>query len=500
MLPKLSLSANHANYLEEVRKLPSEMCAELGFASLGPNLAFDYRRNGETIFRKVRKETLDTETGKKGKTFFIEPAGAKLFLFNEDCLKEPCSQDVPLIICEGEIDVPSWMQSGATCVVSVPNGARAEVGTGDIVPEDDRAFGYLWEEAEKGWQLRADIAKFQKVIIATDGDKAGLALREELSIRIGRTKCYVVQYPEGCKDANDVCQSWPDKGQEILMNMIDRAQPLVANRLTPLMRIAERGNRIQYSTGWAKLDAHLRVLMPELIVITGEPGSGKSQFALAIMMNLARLHGLKGAILQFEDDPSRNQRDIERYGRAWKRPIGDAKGAYIDDPCAWADQMFYAISPDEDGRDDAQFDLRWLFDAITEAVVRHGCKWVLIDPWNEVEHVWAKNQSETDYTNTALRSIKRLGRRLGIAIIIVAHPSKAIEGKSIDEVNLYAVSGSSAWRNKADHGVIIMRDPEDVSKIIVKIDKSKDWSRMGVPGKITMQFAGERASFSVVGD
>ena len=32
----------------------------------------------------------------------------------------------------------------------------------------------------------------------------------------------------------------------------------------------------------------------------------------------------------------------------------------------------------------------WLKGAIEEAAGRHGCRWVLIDPWNEVEHLWAR--------------------------------------------------------------------------------------------------------------
>jgi twinkle protein len=495
MLQKLNLNPEHATWLEEARKIPSELAAEIGFVSRGRNIAFEYRKNGTTMFRKVRCETKDPETGKRGKTFFIEPAGAKLFLFNEDCLNEPCAPTVPLIICEGEIDAASWMQAGATRVVSVPNGARAEVGTDDIVPEEDTAFSYLWE----GGHLRPEIDRFQKIIIASDGDRAGLALREELSIRLGRSKCYVVTYPDGCKDANDVLQTFGERGQDMLMDMIDRAIPLVADKLIPLIDIPERGPRIIYSAGWEGLDPHFRVVMPELIVVTGPPGSGKSQFTLSVCMNLARLHHLKGAIFQFEDDPDRNKRDILKYAKSWAVGAADGKGVYVgEDYHGWARRMFYAISPDEDDNAEVTFNLDWLFSTIREAVVRHGCKWVLIDPWNEIEHVWKISENETGYTNKALRDIKRLARQLGIAIFIVAHPSKAADGKTIDELNLYHVSGSSAWKNKADHGIVVLRDPEDPGQTFIKIDKSKDWQKMGVPGKVTMEFVPERASFKFV--
>lgn len=42
---------------------------------------------------------------------------------------------------------------------------------------------------------------------------------------------------------------------------------------------------------------------PRLIIVTGPPNHGKTQWTLALVSNLARLHGMKGAILQFEDNP-----------------------------------------------------------------------------------------------------------------------------------------------------------------------------------------------------
>ena len=70
------------------------------------------------------------EDGKSTKTFWIEPKGAALCLWNEDCLSEP--SEAPLIITEGELDALSFLASGATHVVSVPNGAALEKpGEGD---------------------------------------------------------------------------------------------------------------------------------------------------------------------------------------------------------------------------------------------------------------------------------------------------------------------------------------------------------------------------------
>lgn len=490
MLANLTLSNTHAEWLEERRKIPCEIAAAIGFVSRGNAIAFEYRQNGACLSRKVRV-TKQSEDGTEGKTFFFDPPGQPLILFNLDCLSEQSGPDVPLIICEGEIDAASWIAAGATRVVSVPNGAAGKPGEGDIVPSDDRQFAYLWD----GDHLRPELQQFAKIIIATDNDRAGLVLRDELAVRLGRSRCFVVTYPEGCKDANDVLQHF-DNGTEILMDMIDSAKPLVPSRLVPIMDIPDRGVVTQYSTGWGGLDPHLRLTLPELMIVTGAPGSGKSQWSLAMCMNLARIHGLRGAIFQFEDSVDRNKGDILRYARSW---LSDPRWTeVIRSPEYWAREMFYAISPKEDEDDQVNFDLKWLQHAISEAATRHGCKWVLIDPWNEIEHVWNVRENETAYTNSALRELKRLGRRHQIAVIVVAHPSKAADMKTIDDMSLYDVSGSAAFKNKADHGIVIARDRSDKTVTLVKIDKCKDWRTMGEPGLVRMQFNKEKASFSVV--
>lgn len=491
MLARLELSSTHADWLETQRKIPCEIAADMGFVSRGNDLAFEYKTNGVLSFRKIRKQTCN-EDGSPAKAFFIEPAGRPLSLFNEDSLSEPCKPETPLIICEGEIDAASWMAAGAPRVVSVPNGAAGKPGEGDIVPSEDRQFSYLWE----GGKLKPALDKFRKIIIATDNDRPGLILRDELAIRLGRSRCFVVEYPDGCKDANEVLCKFED-GASRLVDMIDAAKPMVPNKLVPITDIPDRGVRVRYSSGWDRMDPHLNIVMPELLVVTGTPGSGKSQWSLALCMNLARIHGLRGAIFQFEDSVERNKTDILRYAKSWL--ADDRWRDTIRSPEFWAGDMFFTISPKEDEDDEVSFDLKYIQTAIHEAVTRHGCKWVLIDPWNEIEHVWNVRENETAYTNTALRELKRIARRYQIAVIIVAHPGKAADMKTIDEMSLYDVSGSAAWKNKADHGIIIARDKQDSSVTFVKIDKSKDWRIMGQPGTVRMQFNRDTASFTTLG-
>src|SRR5262245_33276203 len=113
-MTKLQLSNEHARWLEDVRKIPCEIAAEMVVVSKGENLAFEYRQNGVLSFIKIRKEVVENDA--RSKTFWIEPKGSDLCLWNEDCLNEP--SDAPLIITEGEPDALSFRTAGATHVVS----------------------------------------------------------------------------------------------------------------------------------------------------------------------------------------------------------------------------------------------------------------------------------------------------------------------------------------------------------------------------------------------
>lgn len=474
-------------WLETERKIPVDVAAKFGVMDLNGRLAFEFYRKGELQYRKVR---IEEEGG--GKSFRRDRKDAPSCMFNEDCLLDACGPDDVLIITEGEIDCLSFLTIGCPFVVSVPDGAQlAKPGEGDVVPSEDKPFAWLWD----GTKLRPEIAKFSRVLIATDDDEKGRILRDELAIRIGRSKCWHIQFPEGCKDANEVLVKYD---ADALIDAFAAIAPIVPSRLVPFSLIPETGYRNAYKSGWPDLDEHLRLVPPELVVVTGKPGSGKSQWTLAWVANLANNHGLKGAILQFEDNVERNRLDLLRFAlnrHKPDRPVFPGEQGADAQAKLWMDQFFITISPSEEVDNSADYTLTWLSEAIEEAATRHGCKWVLIDPWNEVEHIWSRSENEAKYTNDALRALKRLARRYQIAVIVVTHPSK--EGgklKEIEDMSLYDIAGAAAWKNKADHGIIVHRN-EEHKFTWIKIDKSKNHAVMGVPGIVKMRFLVARGTY-----
>ena len=193
-----------------------------------------------------------------------------------------------LIICEGEMDALAFIETGYDSVVSVPNGAVMKVVNGQIDPKEDNKFKFLWAAKKK-------IEAAARIIIATDADSAGQAMAEEIARRIGKDRCFKIEYPDGCKDANDVlvklgkddidkivvdCKPWPVAGLYDASHFYEQ-----------LDEIYENGMGRGESTGYDNVDELYTVVAGQLTVVTGHPSSGKSEFIDQIMVNMAQEKG-----------------------------------------------------------------------------------------------------------------------------------------------------------------------------------------------------------------
>ncbi|MEQ1712842.1 MAG: hypothetical protein ABL908_15765, partial [Hyphomicrobium sp.] len=271
------LSMEHATWLEEVRKIPSEVAAEFGAFSKGDAIGFPVcDANGQELYCKFRAVS--------EKKFWRTPGGTKTSVWGLDSLPEVNGAGEALIWTEGEFDRLAVITAGEPWVVSVPDGAQT-AEKHDAIPDEDRAYAWLWGADGK---LLPDLAKFDRHILAVDGDEKGQILRHNLAIRLGRARCYFVTWPDGCKDANDVLAK---HGVERLAEIIEQAKPMVPSLLSSFNDIPRTPNYRTYSTGWGGLDQHMMIKMPSLITVVGSPGAGKSQWTLGLACNLARVHG-----------------------------------------------------------------------------------------------------------------------------------------------------------------------------------------------------------------
>ncbi len=65
-------------------------------------------------------------------------------------------------------------------------------------------------------------------------------------------------------------------------------------------------------------------------------------------------------------------------------------------------------------------------------------------------------------------------------------------------MSTYDAAGSAAYKNKADHGIIIYR-PEGSKETLVKVDKCKNHRTMGIPGIVRMMYDPGTSEFRFAG-
>lgn len=443
----------------------------------GNVIVFPYVRKGSILNEKYRAA---------GKKFYQKKLGQKLF-WNADILDDPALHDGrnQLVITEGELDALSVIEAGNPFVVSVPDGAPppredGEQPTHDIEYEHDDKYRYILND----W---TSLKKIKRIIIATDNDAPGKQLSEELVRRLGRARCSFVNYPDGCKDFNDVLLKY---GPSSVIEVITRARPYPVGGVYSYDELPPEPNLTPVSTGWSRLDQYLKLFYPALLVVTGYAGTGKSTWVNQLIAQLNIHHGWKAGIASFEMriKPFVTEVLMQTYVDNNNQPHHAEK---------WLNDNFVFIAPEPSDEDDS-FDIDWLIDKAIVAVIRYGIRVLVIDPWNEIEHATGKRESTTEYTGRAIRKLKRFGREFEVLVIIVAHPTKEASRKSPEDISLYDVDGSANFANKADFGVVIARHGiaanDYVSSIFVKKIRYQPVS--GRPGSIELVYDPAVRTFS----
>ena len=215
-----------------------------------------------------------------------------------------------------------------------------------------------------------------------------------------------------------------------------------------------------------------------MTIVTGWPGSGKSEWLDALLVNLCR-QGWHIGMFSPENQP------IELHASKWLEKItgkpfgrGPTERMTISEVAECAaklDGWMRFLEPPRDGGVSAMGVVKAFESWFGK---QEGPCGLVIDPWNELEHKRRRDETETDYIGRAIRAIKRFARRYNIAIWVIAHPVKP--GMDMEKPpTLYSISGSSHWANKADYGAIVHR----IDKRSPVTDLIMDKVRMGLPGQ-----------------
>lgn len=424
-----------------------------------PCIAFPYRQPGGNIVN-VKFRTLDKD--------FAQVKGGKKLLFGWDRVNLDENQ---LVLCEGEIDAMSLSQAGVVNACSVPDGAS------------DRKWDFLDEE---------ELARFDRIIIAGDADEKGQDLADELARRFGFERCWKTRWPEDCKDANDVLVK---HGAEELARRVTSADPwpitglhTISEYEQEIFQLYRGGHKRGVSTGWSNVDKRMTIRGGELSVVTGIPGSGKSEFIDAVMVNIARSQEWSFAICSFENPPEEHFAKLaEKFtGQPFfDGPRPRMSENQVAEAMMWAQHKFVLIRTEEEAPT-----IAWILDKARAAVIRNGIKGLVIDPYNEIEHQRPAGMTETEYVSDMLNRVKRFARNHDLHVWFVAHPAKPMRTREGDYPvpSLYDISGSANWSNKADIGVVVERDfTEGSHRVVIHVKKVR-FKAVGIAGTAELEY------------
>lgn len=469
-------------------------------------ICFPYFRDADMVNIKFRD----------GRKNFKMVSKAELIFYNLNSIRGKSK----VVICEGEIDALSLYEAGIgqnlNPTYSPPeDGGEVKVASDDPLSE----WGILSvpNGASKG-SMKLDyldncaewLVGMTEILIATDNDEAGIQLRDELMRRLGVERCKFAIYPpnpivdtkEGAKravkDANEVLVYF---GKDAVKNLLVTADSVPVDGVFCVEDIFEsmldnfrKGVQLAPTTRFKELDTYFRWKKGEINLWTGYANWGKTYFVLQLMLTKSIWDGWKWAVFCPENFPANDFYDdlIEMYCGKWLKDITEDE--YIAAASFINDHIFYIYPENE-------HDLVSIHEKFRMLVMKKGVDGVLIDPWNQLDHVQKAYQREDQYLSQMLKDVKRFALLNNVSYNIIAHPKTPTygEGKQLPVVDMYDLYGGSMWGNKVDQLVTYHRPNWHVDKndqsVEIHIQKVKRKRTGGTQGKCDLRMNWQRKRY-----
>ncbi|KAH6558315.1 hypothetical protein KP509_1Z069600 [Ceratopteris richardii] len=452
-------------------------------------LAFPYKNGGQVVSYRFYNHNFESEEESPPQTTFFgldDIVGASQVIIVAHEMDKLALEEAGFLNCVSIPDVPHRTKS--------PLERRRK--TEPVL--NDEKFKYLLNCEEH-------LGKVESFILALGSSDECKDLAEELARRLGKERCYRVNWPMDedseslCKDPAEVLKL---KGPQALSDMIASAELFPIHGLFQFREYEKliedyywerSGNEQGVSSGWKSLDPFYRVVPGELTLITGVPGSGKSEWIDALMCNLNRQKKWTFALCSMENQVKEHGRKLlekflgkpflsASYSNGFKR----MSEKEYEQGKLWLSKTFFLIRHE----DDELPSIEWVLDVAKSAVMRYGIRGLVIDPYNELDHQRPPHMTETEYVSQILSKVKRFAQHHECHVWFVAHP-KQLHNWRGEAPSLYDVSGSAHFINKCDVGIVVHRNrdpsmgPMDQVQILVRKVRNK---AAGVIGEAVLNY------------
>lgn len=405
---------------------------------------FNYFRNEELVNIKYR--TSDKR--------FKMVTDAEKIMYNVDLWRH----DDEVIICEGEMDTLSFIESGLLNATSVPNGSTLGHANLEYI---DNSIEFFENKT--------------KIYLGLDNDEAGQNVTKEIIRRFGAEKCFLVDF-EDCKDANEYLVK---NGVNKLANLIKTAKEIPLENVSSVSDwdaefddYIVNGMNKGFITGIQSFDNIFSTYTGQYIVVTGKPSSGKSDWVDMMCLGYNKLYGWKIAYASPENKPNTIHAGklISKLAGKWVN-----KQEYLTE--SWFKLGKQYLNDNFKFIDMERYNLDNVLTKARELIFRFGIKVLVIDPYNKVR-LEGKYSDTNDYTRDYLAKIDEFCKKHDILIFLVAHPNKPSgEDRKNYEPDFYSVKGGGEFYDMSPHGLLVHRDYEN-ELVKVKVLKVK-FSHLG---------------------
>lgn len=446
-----------------------------------PAIAYCNYLDGKIINVKFRSVVLNPITGEWSKDFAQESPTKPCAPYGIDSIN-PIRPDAgpirQLIITEGEKDRLTLMSCGFPYVLSIANGAQTNIA------ESHEAF----EE----W-----IAQVEEIVICGDTDRPGRTMVKAL-LNAYTARAKVVHLSGNRKDISDV---YADFGASEVRRIIQEAEDVAAQDIYDLhqhepdilevmMGIYDKG----YDVGMGmKTD---RIFHPTsdggLIILTGIPNSGKTDFLNCMMAHLMFQRQKRIAFFSFEKPiKAKHVREIARVAlgvedtasmdhtmkESEAREVNSQIINYMTEHMVDFDTK--TRLPDSD----------YIIAMAERDMRKHGLDFLVIDPYVFIDMTEGGSRAtETEKVRLMLTKLQAWSRTRHVWTIVVAHPRIQYKDghESFPPLDIYSIACSAQWANLADFLFTVrrMNKPEE-GKVysIVEMLKVRD-QEFCQPGKV----------------
>jgi twinkle protein len=222
-----------------------------------------------------------------------------------------------------------------------------------------------------------------------------------------------------------------------------------------------------------------------LTVVTGYPGSGKSDLVDQIALNLARAYEWNTVYCSFEKPAELHITQLAEKltGRPFFKGPNLRMSEHERD---WALHLINKHFAFMDYRRGGPSDIDGILERASAAVMRMGSRLLVIDPYNYIT-LDRHEKMETDIISDMLTQVQQWAKQHDCHVMFVAHPAKRFNQAGDSYVPTgHDIAKSAAWYAKADIGLTVTRDVQRGTQT-AHVWKMK-WSWMGKQGRVDLGF------------